>query len=61
MRLRRWKLNSCTSRLTNLGVTWAVAEAAAKATGANDNAAGDLIFSGAARPLRGFSSHFRVY
>lgn len=46
--LRRWKLNSCTSRLTNLGVTWAVAEAAAKATGANENAAGDLIFSGAA-------------
>ena len=54
----RWKLNSCTSRLTNLGVTWAVAEAAAKATGANDNAAGDLIFSGAACAVLGMCISF---
>ena len=42
----RFKLNSCTARLTQLGVTWPIAEAAAKATGAEDNAAAELIFSG---------------
>jgi hypothetical protein len=42
----RFKLYSCTARLTQLCVTWPIAEAAAKATGAEDNAAAELIFSG---------------
>lgn len=59
--VHRWKLNACTGRLTNLGVTWAVAEAAAKATGADDNAAGELIFSGAARGTASSALCMRVW
>ncbi len=44
---RRFKLHVCTVLLTQLGVSWEVAEAGAHATGADEAAAGDLIFSGA--------------
>jgi len=51
---RRFKLNACTARLTHMGVTWPMAEAAAKATGADDNAAGELLFGGAPLKIGGY-------
>ena len=44
---RRFKLNECTALLTQMGVTWNTAEAAAKATGAKSEEAAELVFSGA--------------
>ncbi len=37
-----------------MGVTWPMAEAAAKATGADDNAAGELLFGGAPLKIGGY-------